>query len=143
MLKLTIAALAAMLLTACGSPEKRTEKQQKKNDFVRRLYPTAAPRSVRSRTVPPGDGRHDRRKLHPGERRHAGRGGNQLPLHLYGENRDARPRNLRGRNHRLPAAAGAGRGENREDHAVVAPPAALCKYSCRMSAWFSAAFFEA
>lgn len=30
MLKLTIAALAAMLLTACGSPEKRTEKQQKK-----------------------------------------------------------------------------------------------------------------
>ena len=39
--------------------------------------------------------------------------------------------------------AGAGRGENREDHAVVAPPAALCKYSCRMSAWFSAAFFEA
>lgn len=30
MLKLTIAALAAMLLTACGSPEKRTEKQQEK-----------------------------------------------------------------------------------------------------------------
>ena len=30
MLKLTIAALAAMLLTACGSPEKRTEKKQEK-----------------------------------------------------------------------------------------------------------------
>lgn len=30
MLKLTIAALAAMLLAACGSPEKRTEKQQEK-----------------------------------------------------------------------------------------------------------------
>ena len=30
MLKLTIAALAAMLLTACGSPEKRTEKQHEK-----------------------------------------------------------------------------------------------------------------
>ena len=30
MLKLTIAALAAMLLAACGSPEKRTEEQQEK-----------------------------------------------------------------------------------------------------------------
>ena len=30
MLKLTIAILAAILLTACGGPEKRTEKQQEK-----------------------------------------------------------------------------------------------------------------
>ena len=40
---------------------KTDRKATGKNDFVRRLYPTAAPRSVRSRTVPPGDGRHDRR----------------------------------------------------------------------------------
>ena len=44
---------------------KTDRKATGKNDFVRRLYPTAAPRSVRSRTVPPGDGRHDRRKLTP------------------------------------------------------------------------------
>ena len=54
---------------------KTDRKATGKNDFVRRLYRAAASRSVRSRTVPPGDDRHDRRKLHPGERRHAGRGG--------------------------------------------------------------------
>ena len=54
MLKLTIAALAAMLLTACGSPEKRTEKQQE-NDFVRRLYPTAALEASDRELFRPGD----------------------------------------------------------------------------------------
>ena len=143
MLKLTIAALAAMLLTACGSPEKRTEKQQEKTILCggytgqrpleasdRELFRRATtgmtgvsytPESVATQVVAGTNYRFicTAKTTTPG-------------LETY-----------EAEIMRLPAAAGAGRGENREDHAVVAPPAALCKYSCRMSAWFSAAFFEA
>ena len=143
MLKLTIAALAAMLLTACGSPEKRTEKQQEKTILCggytgqrpleasdRELFRRATagmtgvsytPESVATQVV----------------------AGTNYRFICTAKTATPGPETYEAETHRLPAAAGAGRGENRENHAVVAPPAALCKYSCRMSAWFSAAFFEA
>ena len=146
MLKLTIAALAAMLLTACGSPEKRTEKQQEKTILCggytrqrpleasdRELFRRATagmtgvsytPESVATQVVAGTNYRFicTAKTATPGPETYEA----EIIVFQF-----------------RPAAAGAGRGENREDHAVVAPPAALCKYSCRMSAWFSAAFFEA
>ena len=133
MLKLTIAALAAMLLTACGSPEKRTEKQQEKTILC--------------------GGYTGQRPLEASDRELFRRATTGMTGVSYTPESVA-TQVVAGTNYRfictaktttpgLEAAAGAGRGENREDHAVVAPPAALCKYSCRMSAWFSAAFFEA
>ena len=136
MLKLTIAALAAMLLTACGSPEKRTEKQQEKTILC--------------------GGYTGQRPLEASDRELFRRATTGMTGVSYTPESVA-TQVVAGTNYRFictaktttpgletyEAAAGAGRGENREDHAVVAPPAALCKYSCRMSAWFSAAFFEA
>lgn len=143
MLKLTIAALAAMLLTACGSPEKRTEKQQEKTilcgGYTRQRPLEASDRELFRRATAGMTGV----SYTPESVATQVVAGTNYRFICTAKTATPGPRNLRGRNHRLPAAAGAGRGENREDHAVVAPPAALCKYSCRMSAWFSAAFFEA